>query len=383
MSFERKKPKVAIIWSYIPQYRQRFYELLKDYLEHMGIELALVYGQPSPKDAIKNDAIDLDWARKVHNTYINVGRWIFCWQPVLSLVRDADLVIVEMANKMLVNYIFLLQYYLGIKKIAFWGHGKNFQSKNADRFSEWIKRILSTKVYWWFAYNNTSSKIVKAMGFPESRVTIVQNTIDTNQLINELEKLKPEQMDQVRQEIGVIGEHIGLFVGGMYLEKRLAFLLDSLIFIREQIPDFEMIFIGSGTDAVLIKDMAKKHPWVHYLGPKFNNEKVPYFALSHLFLMPGLVGLAIIDCLATALPLITTKNSLHSPEIAYLRTGENGVIVDSNDDPKIYAQAVIDLLKNEDERLRLIEGCKASRSKYTIENMAVNFANGIQLALDT
>src|SRR5688500_6488374 len=166
MNSVRKKPKVAIIYTYIPQYRWRFYEVLKDKLDQMGIELVLIYGQPSPKDALKKDAVDLHWARKIHNLYFTIGRWVFCWQPVLSLVRDADLVIVEMANKLLVNYFLLLQNSFGIRKIAFWGHGRNFQAKATDRFSEWIKRILSTKVYWWFAYNDTSAKVVEALGFP-------------------------------------------------------------------------------------------------------------------------------------------------------------------------------------------------------------------------
>lgn len=377
-----KRPKVAIIWSYIPQYRSRFYEVLKDKLDQMGIELILIYGQPSPKDALKKDAVDLHWGRKIQNVYFALGRWVFCWQPVLALVRDADLVIVEMANKMLVNYFLLLQNSLGIKKVAFWGHGRNFQAENMDRFSEWIKRILSTKVHWWFAYNDTSARIVESLGFPDARITVVQNAIDTSKLINELGKLKYEDLEQLRRDVGINGRHIGLYVGGMYPEKRINFLLDSLLYIWEQIPDFEMIFIGSGIDAILIEDMARKHPWLHYVGPKFNNEKVPYFAVSHLFLMPGLVGLAIIDCLALGLPLITMKNSLHSPEIEYLHNGQNGVMVDAQGDPRIYAQAVIDLLNDESKRLKLVEGCKTSASKYTIENMAGNFANGIQLALD-
>lgn len=381
MNIVKKKPKVAIIYTYIPQYRWRFYEVLRDKLDQMGIELVLIYGQPSPKDALKKDAVDLHWGRKIHNLYFTIGMWVFCWQPVQSLVRDADLVIVEMANKLLVNYLLLWENSIGIRRAAFWGHGRNFQAKVTDRFSEWIKRSLSTKVHWWFAYNDTSAKVVEALGFPKARVTVVQNAIDTSNLINELGKLKCEDLEQVRGEVGIEGKHIGLYVGGMYPEKRINFLLDSLIHIREQIPDFEMIFIGSGTDAILIEDMSHKHPWVHYLGPKFNNEKVPYFALSHLFLMPGLVGLAIIDCLALGLPLITMKNSLHSPEIEYLHSGENGLMVDSQGDPKIYAQVVIDILNNEKERMKLVEGCRASRSKYSVETMADNFASGIQLAL--
>jgi glycosyltransferase involved in cell wall biosynthesis len=382
MNFVRKKPKVAIIYTYIPQYRWRFYEVLKDKLDQMEIELVLIYGQPSPKDVLKKDAVNLHWARKIRNLYFTIGRWVFCWQPVLSLVRDADLVIVEMANKLLVNYVLLMQNGFGIRRVAFWGHGRNFQAKDTDRFSEWIKRILSTKVYWWFAYNGTSAKVVQALGFPETKVTVVQNAIDTSNLINELGQLKCEDLEEVRRAVGIKGKHIGLYVGGMYPEKRLDFLLDSLICIREQIPDFEMIFIGSGTDAILIEEISYEHPWIHYLGPKFNNEKVPYFALSHLFLMPGLVGLAIIDCLAMGLPLITMKNSLHSPEIEYLHSGENGLMVDSHGDPKIYAEAVIDLLNNENERLKLVDGCKSSRTEYSVENMADNFANGIQLALN-
>jgi glycosyltransferase involved in cell wall biosynthesis len=381
MSTVEKKIKVAIIYTYIPQYRWRFYEVLKGELERVGIELLLIYGEPSPSAALKKDAVELNWGRKIHNVYFTLGRWVFCWQPVLSLIKEADLVIVEMANKLLVNHILVLLNNLRLKKVAFWGHGRNFQAKETDRFSEWIKRIISSKVHWWFAYNNTSARQVESLGFPEERITIVQNSIDTTQLIMELEKLTSEDLEQLRLQIGISGHHVGLYVGGMYPEKCLSFLLDSLICVREKVPDFEMIFIGSGTEANLIESAAKKYGWIHYLGPKFNNEKVPYFALAQLFLMPGLVGLAVIDCLALAVPLVTVNNSLHSPEIEYLHDGENGLMVDAGEEPEVYAQAVIDLLNNENERMRLVEGCISSRSQYSVENMANNFANGIQLAL--
>ena len=130
---------------------------------------------------------------------------------------------------MLVNYFLLLQNALGVRRVAFWGHGKNFQSRKMDRFSEWVKRVLSTRVHWWFAYNDLSAEVVTSLGYPQARITVVQNAIDTAGLLRELAKLKPEDTEQVGREIGVRGEHIGLYVGGMYLEKRLEFLLESII----------------------------------------------------------------------------------------------------------------------------------------------------------
>ena len=346
------------------------------------MELTVIYGQPDHNEALKMDAVDLKWGQRVRNTYFNFGKRELCWQPVLPLVRDADLVIVEMANKLLINYILLLQNALGIKKVAFWGHGKNFQAKKAHRFSEWIKRILSTKIHWWFAYNKLSAEVLQKLGYPMARITVVQNAIDTSQLKNELERLKLEDIEKVRREIGLSGEHIALYVGGMYPDKRLNFLLDSLVCIRAVIPDFEMIFIGSGSDTHLIQEMGHKNSWIHYLGPKFDNEKVRYFALSKLFLLPGAIGLAILDCFALGIPIVTTNCQNHGPEIEYFKSGENGVMVDPPDDLKLYAQAVVDLFMNENTRLKLVEGCRISSLKFSIENMVNNFAKGIDLSLE-
>ena len=376
-----KKRKVAIIYQYIPQYRRRFYELLREKLISSGLELTVIYGQPDPDEAKKGDAAELLWGQRICNKYFNIGKWRMCWQPVLPLIRDADLVIVEMANKLLINYILLLQNAFGVKKVAFWGHGKNFQAKKEHRFSEWVKRILSTKIHWWFAYNSLSAEILRDLGYPSTRITVVQNAIDTSQLKNELDRLTSEDIERVRNEVGLSGKHIGLYVGAMYPDKRLKFLLDSLVYVKEQIPDFEMIFVGSGSDAYLVREMADKNSWIHYCGPKFDKDKVIYFALSNLFLMPGAIGLAILDCFTLRVPIVTTKAQGHGPEIEYFQDGENGLMVDPPDDPQLYAQAVVGLFRNESARLNLVEGCRASSLKFSIDNMVENFANGIDMAL--
>ena len=299
----------------------------------------------------------------------------------MSQLSDVDLVIVEQANKLLINYVLLAQNMIGLRKLAFWGHGRNLQATRQDKFSEWIKRIISTKVYWWFAYNEAGAKYIKGLGYPPERITSVQNTIDTGFLTRGLGSLACEDVYRLYQELGIRSQQVCIYAGAMYPDKRIKFLLDSLTLIRQQIPDFEMIFMGSGVDAGLVRNFAAVHEWIHYIGPKFNKEKIPYFAIAKLLLIPGVIGLGVLDSFALETPLVTTNIRNHGPEIEYLENGINGIMVEESENLQAYANAVIDLLNDEPRRQRLIENCRKASEKYTIENMVANFINGIQQTL--
>ncbi len=82
--------------------------------------------------------------------------------------------------------------------------------------------------------------------------------------------------------------------------------------IRRDIPDFELVVIGKGPEADFIETAAAQHEWIHFVGPKSDDEKVPYWALSKLLLMPGLVGLVVLDSFALGVPMITTDYPYHS-----------------------------------------------------------------------
>jgi glycosyltransferase involved in cell wall biosynthesis len=374
--------KVIVVYKTIPQYRGRFFEMVRERLAQLGVEFVLLYGQPSRKDALKKDTVDFPWAVKVSSRIWEIGNIEIYWQPVLGYLENADLVIVEQATKLLINYVLLVRNALGIQKLAFWGHGKNFHANSANGFTEWIKRLISTHVHWWFAYNDLSAATVQELGFPQERITSVQNAIDTRQLTNTLHALSSQKMEQVRRELGIHGANVAIYTSGMYPEKRIPFLLESLHLIRKQVPDFEMIFIGSGIDAGLIEQAASQYSWIHYVGPKFNNEKVPYFAISKLFLMPGLVGLGILDAFALETPLITTQIPLHSPEIGYLKNNINGIMLDDADNVQAYADTVAQLLLDEPRRQKLVEECRIAREYYTVEAMAENFVQGVLQALE-
>jgi glycosyltransferase involved in cell wall biosynthesis len=368
---------------YVTHYRVPFLEHLRGELDRRGIELVLVAGAPDPGDAgdSKEHTAEVPWAHRIDNRWIRLGGTRLLWQPAFSLLRPGDLVIVDQASSRLLNYALFLRQLRGRQRLALWGHGRNFQQQGASRVGEAVKRFLSRRAHWWFAYNRLSAEVVRTLGYPADRITDVQNAIDTRELIRARAALTPEEVTAVRQELGLPDRHVGVYVGGMYPEKRLDFLIAAAERIRERVPDFSLILIGAGQDAHLAERAADAHPWVHYLGPRLGTEKVPFVAAADLLLMPGLVGLAILDSFALDAPIVTTADADHSPEIDYLEDGANGVLLGAGTTAHEYADEVTRLLLDRDALTALRRGCRESADRYTIEEMATRFADGIEAAL--
>lgn len=373
--------RVLIVQKTIPQYRRRFFELLRLELAAHDIELVLVYGQPEPDEASKRDLVHLDWAVERRTLFVPLGRRRLYWQSCLSLVPDADLVIVEQASKLLVNYVLLGLQTAGVKRVAFWGHGRTPKASPPSRVGEAAKAVMSRRAHWWFAYNDLSAGFVQALGFPVERITSVENAIDTRRLAAAGAAVTESELEGLRGKLGLTGNNVCLFVGGMYREKRLPFLIAACELIRWTVPDFEMVFVGSGPDCHAVEDAVERNDWMHYIGPVFGDDKVLYFGLAKLVLMPGRVGLGILDAFALRTPLVTTAVLYHAPEVDYLNPDVNGVVVDEADSPAAYARGVARLLSEAVTLDTLRRGCGEAADAYTAESMATRFAAGIRAAL--
>ena len=127
------------------------------------------------------------------------------------------------------------------------------------------------------------------------------------------------------------------------------------------IPDFPNDFHWCRPHDYLVRRFCNNNRWAVYLGPLVDREKVKHFMISKLMLMPGLVGLAVLDTFAMGVPLVTTDVPFHSPEIDYLENGHNEVIVKPAHDLTLYTSTVADLLLNEVKRTRLVKGCEKRR----------------------
>lgn len=376
-----KGPVVTIVYRQLPRYRIPFYERLRKYLGGRGVELRLIHGQPAAEDVAKNDTGHLPWASQIENRILPLGPHGLYWQPCLRLLRGSDLIVVEQASRLLLNYLLLVGQRLGGPKIALWGHGRNFQSHEANRLGEAIKRRMSLMPHWWFAYTEGSARIVGDLGYPRERITVVQNAVDTESLRAARTQVDLSELERLRAKVGLRGEHVAVFVGGIYEEKRIPFLLEAARLVRDRVAGFELLLIGDGPKADLVEAAERRWSWIHYLGPKFGAEKVAYCMLAQTLLMPGLVGLAVVDAFALELPLITVDLPFHSPEIEYLVDGVNGIKLESGATPEEFADAVATVLLDHDLRKALQSGCRDAAAVYTLEAMVERFGEGVMLAL--
>lgn len=372
--------RVVIFQYRLLHYRIGLFDLLRERCRANDIELHLVHGQPTRREQLKNDVGNLAWADLVTNHYWEVGARDWVWQPLPVSLRDADLVVVMQENRLLSNYPLLLSRLWANRKVAYWGHGANFQSEASQGLRERWKRLLLTRVDWWFAYTQLTADMVIESGYPLDRITCLNNAIDTNAFRRELAAVTDSALVKEREALDISSSApVGLFCGSLYPDKRLEFLVDAVDRIHAEAPDFHCIVLGDGPSMPLMREAAATRSWLHLLGVKKGAEKAVYFRLADFMLNPGLVGLHIVDAFCAALVILTTSNAKHSPEIAYLRHGENGFM--TGDSTVEYTQAVLRLIHDTEQLGRIKAAALADAERYTLGNMVERFADGIKRCL--
>ncbi|MHB1188804.1 glycosyltransferase family 4 protein [Thiobacillus sp.] len=366
---------VCIVQRRLTHYRVPLFEALRGLLDERNIRLELLVGRGTPAEEKKQDAGELPWAKPIPTHYLAGGR--LCWQPVQHHLGGADLVIVTQENKLIQNHLLLLA--PRRFKLAFWGHGANLQSDNPHGFKERYKRWTTNRVDWWFAYTQMSAGLVAAAGFPGNRITVLNNAVDTSEMRRQRQSVTPEETHDLRESLGFGAGPVGVFVGSLYADKRLDFLFAAAEAIRREAPDFHVLIVGEGPERHKVQAWCAAHPWARWVGARFGREKMAYVSVAQVMLNPGLVGLGILDAFVCGVPMLTTDCGIHSPEIAYLENGINGVM--TADDLNAYVWASVNLLCDAQALDALRAGCAASAQEYTVENMARRFADGIEETL--
>ena len=377
------EPVVTILFKNCNQYRVPFFRHLRANLEQKGITLRLVVGGGLPEDLAKGDIASdsLPWAEERPFRSFRLFGHTMLWQPGFDLARSSDLIITEQASKQLFNIVLSYGHRLFGTRHALWGHGRNFQGSLEGTAGEGLKRRLTKRAHWFFAYNDLSAEAAIDFGMHPDHVTSVMNSTDTRHM-REIRVILPSNTPEaVRHELGMGTGPIALYLGGIYRHKRPDFLVAAAEHIRELVPDFEMMVIGSGSEVGIIEQAAQRHEWFHHLGARYGDERIRLASVADIQLMPGLVGLNIVDGFALGLPTVTTGIDYHSPEIEYLIDGHNGIITPAETTPSEFASVVAAVLQSPEILEKLTNGAELAGMELSVQDMARRFADGIVQAL--
>jgi glycosyltransferase involved in cell wall biosynthesis len=368
-----RRPRVVLVQRRLPHYREGFFEALRQALLDHGLELTLVVGDPTPRERLKQDEGALDWAERAPCRYLLGGRVV--WQDLRPWLRDAELMVVSQENKLLFNWLVLL-WPARFPRLALWGHGRDFMATgllatSAQRLKAWVSR----RADWWFPYTARSAQVVRDFGFPDSRMTIINNAGDTTGLRAEVQACREPGREALRASLGLGDGPVGLYIGSFYEAKRLDLLVEAARLVRARHAGFELVIAGAGPDGPALAERVSGLPWVKLVGLVKGRDKARWMAASDLLMLPAAVGLAIVDGFAAGLPAITSEGPGHGPEIGYLEDGVNGLLTVR--EVGAYADAVGRVLESPALARQLSEGAEATASAITQQAAIERFSQGI------
>ncbi len=370
---------VLIVQEYVPEFRRRFFEELETRLAADDIRLRLAVGRPSDSQAFRRDAVlDLPFVETVPNRSVSFFGRHLAYKRLGDGSSSAALIILSQGLRNLETYMLLVRQSRGGTKVAQWGHGATLV-KPITRLERTLSGRLTNATSWFFAYTRAGAAYVVEHGYPADRLTVVQNTIDTTELLGWRGSVSAGEADRLRSELHLPERGACLFVGGLDSSKRLGFLLDASRMISERVPEFTLIVAGDGVDRDLVERALASSPWLRYVGRVNGKRKAELGAVADLLLMPGRVGLVAVDSFALQTPIVTTRWRYHAPEVEYLVDGFNARFTEDN--LADYVTGVVDILETPEIVPQMKVGCALSVDRYSLTRMVDNFTGGVKAAL--
>jgi len=222
----------------------------------------------------------------------------------------------------------------------------------ARMFNRWITRLMYAMLDRIVFYTRHEKDIAMEMKLlPSRKAFYANNTVDTDE-IRALCPLEPK----------IITPPAMLFIGRLVAEKNVHLALQYYRGIKKAIPEFRLIVIGDGPDAMQVKQAAQIDPDIIWTGMLSQEQQISIYMRQASFVFnPGSAGLSVAHAFAYGKPFVVLRQAngkgnreiVHGPEIWYLRPGENGLLLDG-DDLQADCQQIIALLTDADRYRRMV-----------------------------
>ena len=185
----------------------------------------------------------------------------------------------------------------------------------------------------------------------------------------------PYSKEQCREKLALpIEKDIILFVGNLIQYKGPDVLVKAMRIIAKEVPDTELIFVGSGRMREELEMLSKNlriEKSVKFTGFVEENLKPLYYRAADVFCLPSTMstesfGIVNLEAMACSVPIVASRIG-GIPDV--VKDGENGLLVPPMDS-KALADAIIYLLENEDIRERMGKNGRKKVEDYSWSKVA-------------
>lgn len=382
--------RIAVLHQgFVPTYRARFFEQLN---ARGGAEYVVFHGDPPTGSGWQAAPEPLQFPNvRVDNREIPLGRWRAIYQPVVQriLTDRFDAVVMGHELKFLSNLLLALRARQRRLPVIFWGFGYHakvgmgFSTKSsglAFGMVSQVKDLLARQADGYLAYTEGGAENLRRIGMPDEKVWVVRNTIDVEAQTRLHAKYQQADQAVLRRELGLRPDSVVLlYVGRLLPAKQVDLLIQAVRRINSMQlcrRPIEVLIVGDGPAAEGLRARAVNLPSVRFLGALYDQDQVArYMRVAAAMVIPGFVGLAVNHAFAQGLPVITRDHALHSPEIEYLRNGENGLIVPG--DMEDFAHVLARFVDAPEIQKKLAAGALRSRDELHLDHMVERFDQAV------
>lgn len=355
--------KVLVLTNIPSPYRVDFFNELANYCE-----LTVVYERKNAKNRESN------WI-KTDNIKFNVeylkgieyGEDSTCSFSILKYLKDKTFDIILISGYSSITDMIAIKY-LSRKKREFIFNCDGGLIKDDKKFLKKIKEYFISKPTYWLSTGKITDEYLKHYGADSKRILKYPFTsIKQNEIVKS--KLTVEEVNNIKEELGIKEKIISLSVGQFIYRKGYDILINAAKFVDKNIGIY--IIGGEPTNEYVKLKEKLNLDNIHFVNFKSKEELGKYYKIADLFVHPtreDIWGLVVNEAMAFGLPIITTNQCVAGLEL--IENEKNGYIVPVED-----CQALSDkinlICNNETLRENMSRNNIEKIKKYTIENMAL------------
>lgn len=254
----------------------------------------------------------------------NFGPMLFQPGIIKYVFQKYDSYIFTLATNNLTQWLFLLLLKLSKKKVYGWTHGLYGYESSKQLL---MRKIMFKLTDGLFVYGDYAIELIKQKGYlPSEKLFPIHNSLDyDSQLV----------IRNSIQSSSVYQEHFGndyptlIFIGRLTKVKSLDMIIESLSILRAEGKQFNLVFVGDGTERDSLVSLAKEaglEENIWFYGACYDEKKNAELIFNaDLCISPGNVGLTALHSLMFGTPVITHDDFVwQMPEFETIQRGVTG-----------------------------------------------------------